>query len=82
MQPASFGAVSRPSAAMTRSRMKETKMRAYSLSELFNLTRAELFALHSRVVGELPTLPVTDRPTALEILRKIRRVLARKGPAP
>jgi hypothetical protein len=51
-------------------------MRAYSLSELFNLTRAELFALHSRIVDDLSSLSETDRKTALENLRKVRRALA------
>jgi len=50
-------------------------MRAYSLIELFTLTRAELFALHSRIVAELSSLPDADRSTALENLRKIRRAL-------
>ena len=51
-------------------------MRAYSLNELFCLTRAELFALHTRITAELPTLCETDRETALDNLRKLRRVLA------
>jgi hypothetical protein len=52
-------------------------MRAYSLSELFTLTRADLFALHSKIAAVLPSLPDADRETALENLRKLRRVLAR-----
>jgi hypothetical protein len=56
--------------------MKETKMRAYSLIELFTLTRTELFALHARIAAELPMLSDPDRETALENLRKLRRVLA------
>ena len=76
MQPAFFGSVRWPSAALTRSRAKEIKMRAYSLSELFNFTRAELFALHARLCAELPALPAADRDTALENLRKLRRILA------
>jgi len=51
-------------------------MRDYSLSELFNFTRAELFALHTRITAELPTLCEADRETALDNLRKLRRVLA------
>ena len=54
-------------------------MRAYSLSELFTLTRAELFALHAEIVAELATLPDTDRATALENLRRVRRVLGREA---
>ncbi len=57
-------------------------MRAYSLSELFNLTRNELFRLHAQIAAELTTLGNTERATALENLRKLRRVLAhaRVGP--
>ena len=51
-------------------------MRAYSLSELFNLTRAELFALHARIAAGLPALGEADREVALDNLRKLRRVLA------
>ncbi len=57
-------------------------MRAYSLSELFNLTRAEVFALHAKIAAELPALSDPDRETALENLRKLRRVLARPYSAP
>jgi len=57
-------------------------MRAYSLNELFCLTRAELFALHARIVAELPVLSETDRHVALGNLRKLRRVLARARPGP
>jgi hypothetical protein len=76
MQPASSGAVSARKAAITRSKTKETKLRVYSLSELFRLTRAELFALHAQIVAELPALTKTDRDVALNNVRKIRRVLA------
>ncbi|MGD0192464.1 MAG: hypothetical protein ABSD74_17135 [Rhizomicrobium sp.] len=51
-------------------------MRAYSLIELFNLTRAELFSLHAKIVAELPELSGGDAEVALENLRNIRRVLA------
>ena len=57
-------------------------MRAYSLSELFDLTRRELFALHARIVSELPTLSEADHKIALETLRRIRRVLAHPYYAP
>ncbi len=57
-------------------------MRAYSLSELFNLTRAELFALHARIVAEEATLPEGERDIASENLRKLRRVLAHPRNAP
>jgi hypothetical protein len=51
-------------------------MRAYSLNELFCLTRAELFALYSRIVSDLSSVDDADRETAFENLRKVRRVLA------
>ncbi len=57
-------------------------MRAYSLAELFFLTRVELFALHARIVAELPQLPDAERATALETLRRIRRVLRYPHNAP
>jgi len=57
-------------------------MRAYSLIELFNLTRAELFALHAQISAELPQLSESDTEVALENLRKIRRVLAQFRCAP
>jgi hypothetical protein len=59
-------------------------MRAYTLNELMSLTRAELFALHRRIVDALALLPAAspERLTALENLRCIRRVLARPHAAP
>jgi hypothetical protein len=51
-------------------------MRAYSLNELFCLTRADLFALHAKIAAELLSLTDADRGTALENLRRVRRVLA------
>ncbi len=57
-------------------------MRAYSLSELFTLTRAELFALHAEIVAGLATLPDAERAMALETLRRVRRVLARARLSP
>ncbi len=51
-------------------------MRAYSLIELFNLTRAELFSLHAKITAELPTLSESDAEVALENLRNVRRVLS------
>ena len=59
-------------------------MRAYTLTELMNLTRAELFALHRQVVDALALLPEgsPERFTALAMLRDIRRVLARGEFAP
>ena len=57
-------------------------MRAYSLSELFNLTRNELFALYARIVAELPALSESDYAIAIENLRCIRRVLGHPHFAP
>ena len=51
-------------------------MRNYSLNELFNFTRAELFALHAKIVAEMPFLTDAECIRALETLRGIRRVLA------
>ena len=53
-------------------------MRSYSLTELFCLTRDELFALHAEIASALAALPddAADRPILLDTLRNIRRVLA------
>ncbi len=53
-------------------------MRAYSLNELFRLTRNELFKLHAKMVDELSAVPLDDpgREIAFENLRIIRRLLA------
>ena len=59
-------------------------MRAYSLNELMSLTRAELCALHRRMVDVLPQLPEgsPERLTAVANLRAIRLVLARPNLSP
>jgi hypothetical protein len=57
-------------------------MRAYSLSELFTLTRAELFALHAKIVADLASLPEAERDVAFDTLRKLRRVLSHPRNAP
>ena len=59
-------------------------MRAYTLTELMNLTRAELFALHQQIVDAIALLPdgSPERFAALSTLRYIRRVLARCEFAP
>ena len=51
-------------------------MRAYSLNELFRLTRNELFELHAKIVTELLSLPEDEQVTAYEALCRIRSVLA------
>jgi len=57
-------------------------MRAYSLNELFNLTRGELFALHTRIVIELSELSGNDYAVAVENIRRIRCVLTHPRYAP
>jgi hypothetical protein len=54
-------------------------MRAYSLNELFHLTRNELFELHAKIVRQLADMPEDSakQMVAYENLRLIRRVLAR-----
>ena len=59
-------------------------MRAYSLNELFRLTRNELFDLHAEIVRELDVIPedTAELVVAFENLRLIRRVLAHPHFAP
>ena len=59
-------------------------MRSYSLTELFKLTRSELFALHGEIVATLADLPddAAERPSLQAMLRDIRRVLATAKPSP
>ena len=59
-------------------------MRAYSLNELFRLTRNELFELHAEIVRELDDLPEDsgELVIAFENLRLIRRALAHPRNAP
>ena len=59
-------------------------MRAYTLTELMNLTRNHLFSLHRQIAEALALLPEgsSERHTALADLRDIRRVLARGEFAP
>ena len=82
MQPASFGAVSRPSAAITRSGTKEIKMREYSMSELLRLTRPELFRLQAKLLAELPSLDDEELAMAQENIRRIRRAIVGPRYAP
>ena len=55
-------------------------MRAYTLTELMSLTRAEVFALHRQIADALALVPEdsAERFIALANLRAIRRVLARR----
>jgi hypothetical protein len=60
------------------------EMRAYTLTELMNLSRAELFALHRQIADAIASLPDSspERLAALATLRNIGHVLARLGLAP
>ncbi len=57
-------------------------MRVYTLTELFSMTRAQIFALHDGTVAEMNAMPEgsTDRDNALENIRNIRKVLSRCAP--
>lgn len=54
-------------------------MRVWTMKELFNLTRAELFALHLEITTELAALSryARDYEIGLGNLRSIRLVLSR-----
>jgi hypothetical protein len=84
MRPASFGAVSRPTAAITRSRMKETKMRVILLNELTSLTSVQLLELYRHIAVLLKELPESsdDYLNAVANLRAIRWILARRHHVP
>ena len=59
-------------------------MRAWTLIELFRLTRAELFGLYQEIVNALAAMPDSDpgRRIALANLQNIRRALARASLVP
>jgi hypothetical protein len=59
-------------------------MRAWTLIELFRLTRAELFGLYQEIVNALAAMPDSDpeRPIALATLQNVRRALARASLVP
>ena len=59
-------------------------MRVLTITELMRLTRTELCALLTRITNELPGLPEgsVERANAHVNLGTIRRILARRGPAP
>ena len=50
-------------------------MREYSMSELLNLTRPELFRLQAKLLTELSSLDDEELAMAHENLRRIRRIL-------
>jgi hypothetical protein len=54
-------------------------MKTYTISELFNLTRYQFFALHDGIQAEISRLPDDhpDRPAGFAKLRLIRCVLSR-----
>jgi hypothetical protein len=84
MPPASIDVCPPQKAALSAVKPMETKMRSYTITELFCMTRAELFALHQRVVAETLSVPESDPVHALGLanLRLIRRVLAKPGLSP
>ena len=51
--PTGTGKTLMAKAALFAAKTKETKMRVCTTTELFNLPRAELFALHAEIVAEL-----------------------------
>jgi len=57
-------------------------MRAYTLNELFRLTRYDLLALQAEIAVQLSDPSESERFVALENLRLLRIVLARQRPAP
>lgn len=59
-------------------------MRSYTITELFCMTRAELFTLHSTIAAETLSLPEgdPDHSVGLANLRLIRRALAHPKLAP
>ena len=62
----------------------EEIMKAWTLNDLFRLTRAELFSLHREIVAELANAPEgsPERDIALANLRLIARALALPNIAP
>jgi hypothetical protein len=59
-------------------------MKLYSFTELFNLSRAELFALHQEAAALLDRQPIgsPEHDAALSNLRMIRYALAGFRPRP
>lgn len=84
MRPASIGIGPPQKAALFAVETVETKMKIYTLAELFSMTRQQLFALHDGIVAEINALPEADpaRIAGLANLRLIRRVLAHPRLAP
>jgi hypothetical protein len=62
----------------------EKNMRVLTLIELMRMTRIELCDLAARITNALPGFPVAslEYANARINLRNIRRVLARRDPAP
>jgi hypothetical protein len=62
----------------------EDIMQEWTLNELFRLTRAELFGLHTAIVADLANAPEAspEREVGLANLRKIAKVLALPNMAP
>jgi hypothetical protein len=71
-------------AALFAALAKERKMRVYSSTELFCMTRNELFALHAETVAKLGDHADASPEAfaARDLLRRIRRILAQIKPGP
>jgi hypothetical protein len=71
-------------AAMSAVRMPEEIMKVWTLSELFRLTRAELFGLHRAISSEIAGVPAEspEREVALDNLRRIAKALSLANIAP
>ena len=69
---------------MARPELMEKIMRVLTLPELLRLTRIELCDLAARITNALPDYPETSDgyANARLNLRNIRRLLARRDPAP
>lgn len=85
MQLASFGAEPSQKAAMhVVKNKKETKMKEFTITELFRMTRAELTRLDHQTAVAISQLPEysAERATAQINQRLIRRELARRDFGP
>ena len=84
MHPPSQAQGLRQKAAIGAVETMEETMQVLSITELMRLTRTELCALVARITSDLPGCPEgsIERATALINLANIRRVLARRTPAP
>jgi hypothetical protein len=84
MQPAVFGIGLRQNAAMVAAGTKENTMQVISVSDLFRLTRAQLFSLLTQFQATLADLVPgsAEHRFACAMLVNIRVVLSLKAPSP